>query len=289
MIHKAVLKEEILHFLQLNKSEWYLDATLGSGMIAQSILEYGANVIGIDCDEASLKLATDWIKKQNYSGQFVPIKGNFRDVQQLLGQLKTPMISGALFDLGISSDQLNDPKRGLSFLANGKLDMRIDATLNVTAADLVNGLGYKELVKVLTNYGEVIYPQLVARAIINYRKTKPIQTTIELSDLVRRAYGIKWHRPIHPATQVFMALRIAVNDELNNLKIALPDVVEFIKPGGRLLVISFHSLEDRIVKDVFKSNPKVKAINKKPVIASLAEININPRARSAKLRVFEKI
>jgi len=289
MIHKAVLKEEILHFIQLKKGEWYLDATLGSGLVSQSMLVLGANVIAIDCDETSLKLATDQIQKQNYPGVFVPIEGNFRDVKEILNKIEKPMLSGVLFDLGISSDQLEDPQKGLSFLSDGKLDMRIDSALNVTAEDLVNGLGYKELVKMFINYGEVIYPQLVAKAITNYRKNKLIQSTTELADIIRRAYGSKWHRTIHPATQVFMALRIAVNDELNNLRIALTDVIPLIKTGGRLLVISFHSLEDRIVKDIFKGNRNLKVINKKPILASLREITSNSRARSAKLRVFEKI
>lgn len=196
--------------------------------------------------------------------------------------------SGILMDLGLSSDQLADETRGFSFSGDQPLDMRADPNLSVTAADLINGLNKGELNELFTKLAEEQHSLAIADRIVCARRQQKINRTGQLVKIIEVATGNRYSR-INPATKVFQALRIAVNDELNNLKEVLPQAVELLKPGGRLLVISFHSLEDRIVKNFMKDNQMLKILTKKPIISSTDEVNINPRSRSAKLRVAEKI
>lgn len=202
-------------------------------------------------------------------------------------------VAGILLDLGLSSEQLADPNRGFSFNLDAPLDMRASPDYQVTAADLINGLNKGELYELFAKLGEEQHSLSIADLIVRTRLIKPITTTKQLSELVMKAVSkrqdLSAHWRIHPATKVFQALRIAVNDELNNLKAVLPQAVALLKPGGRLAVISFHSLEDRIVKLYFKNNAQVINLTKKPIMASDEEIKANPRSRSAKLRVAEKI
>ncbi len=196
-------------------------------------------------------------------------------------------VAGILLDLGLSSEQLADPDRGFSFNLDAPLDMRASPDYQVTAADLINGLNKGELYELFHKLGEEQHSLSIADLIVRTRLEKPITTTKQLAEIVMKA--VKFRGKTHPATKVFQALRIAVNDELNNLKAVLPQAVALLKPGGRLAVISFHSLEDRIVKLYFKNNPNLAILTAKPVIAAEEEVKTNPRSRSAKLRVAQKI
>jgi 16S rRNA (cytosine1402-N4)-methyltransferase len=220
-------------------------------------------------------------------GKFQLEKGNFAKMEEMAKTWQVDQFSGILLDLGLSSDQLADVVRGFSFQGLAPLDMRADPDLQVTAADLINGLNEGELNQLFFKLGEETKALRIAKALVAARKEKPLQTTADLVAVVDQVYRGQRGK-IHPATKVFQALRIAVNDELNNLSTALPQAVSLLKPGGRLAVISFHSLEDRIVKQFIKDNSNLLNLTKKPIVADSKELAINPRARSAKLRIAEK-
>jgi 16S rRNA (cytosine1402-N4)-methyltransferase len=264
-------------------------------------------LFGIDRDIEAItnsKVILDQI-----SSNYKLMKSNYSDLDELVKLNSIPLLDGIFFDLGVSSPQLDDFERGFSFSKTATLDMRLgqDEDQTYTAKDLVNKLSRDELVDIFSKYGEEPYSKTIADFIVQERKKTIIETTTQLSDIVIRALvGKKYRGHIHPATRVFQALRIKVNDELEGIRKALPLAVKFTKPGGRIAVISFHSLEDRIVKETFKllekgctcppkqpvclcgKKPVGKVITKKPIIATDIEIRVNPRARSAKLRVFEK-
>ncbi len=264
MYHKSVLLKEVLQALNVQKGKWYLDATLGDGGHSLAILQAGGNVVGIDVDPEALERVRKRFEKEKINKEkYILIQGNFREIKQLLGDKK---FSGIIFDLGVSSLQFDEVKRGFSFMKDAPLDMRMDPSLKVTAADLINGLNKGELIKLFLTLGEERQAKKVTELIISNR---PISTTMQLAKIIY----------VHPA-KVFQALRIAVNDELNSLKEALPQALELLDLGGMIIVISFHSLEDRIVKHFFKS--------KNLITPSDEEIKLNPRSRSAKMRVFKK-
>ncbi|MBC7170583.1 16S rRNA (cytosine(1402)-N(4))-methyltransferase RsmH [Candidatus Bipolaricaulota bacterium] len=278
-MHEPVLVEEVLHFLDPAPGKLFVDATVGTGGHAQALLSRGARVIGIDQDSLALERARTRLAP--FSGQVQLLHGNFRDLSGLL--LPPPRVDGVLFDLGTSSLQLDSPERGFSFMADGPLDMRMDPDAPSTASDLVNALSESDLARILWEYGEERYARRIARAIVRGR---PVHTTGELASLVSQVYPPGRH-PIHPATRTFQALRIAVNDELGALREALPAAVSLLAPGGVLCVISFHSLEDRIVKRFVREEAltgRLEALTKKPITPTAEEIARNPRARSAKLR-----
>ncbi|MGD9841172.1 MAG: 16S rRNA (cytosine(1402)-N(4))-methyltransferase RsmH [Candidatus Bipolaricaulis sp.] len=277
--HEPVLVAEVVGFLAPAPEALIVDATVGTGGHAEALLARGATVIGIDQDPAALDRARERLRPYTDRVQLLP--GNFRDLPALVPPV--PRVDGVLFDLGASSLQFDSPERGFSFLADGPLGMRMDPTAPVTAADLVNRLPEAELARILWEYGEERYARRIARAIVQQR---PLHTTTELARLVARLYPPGHHR-IHPATRTFQALRIAVNDELGALEAGLAGAVRLLAPGGVLCVISFHSLEDRIVKHFLRREAltgRLEVLTKKPLRPGEDEVGRNPRARSAKLR-----
>jgi 16S rRNA (cytosine1402-N4)-methyltransferase len=274
-----VLVAEVVRFLAPAPGVRIVDATVGTGGHAEALLARGARVIGIDRDPVALDRARERLRP--YTDRLQLLHGNFRDLPTLVSPV--PRVDGVLFDLGASSLQFDSPERGFSFLAAGPLDMRMDPTAPVTAADLVNRLPEAELARILWEYGEERYARRIARAIVQQR---PLHTTTELARVVARLYPPGHHR-IHPATRTFQALRIAVNDELGALEAGLAGAVRLLPPGGALCVISFHSLEDRIVKHFLRREAlagRVEVLTKKPLRPEEDEVGRNPRARSAKLR-----
>ena len=273
--HIPVLLNEVVKSLEIKPGEKYIDCTYGGGGHFRAIQKAGGEVLGIDQDPESKS----------------PVHGNFAHLKEIADRTGFHPVSGILLDLGVSSHQLETDYRGFSFRGEAgkeaRLDMRMDpVNQTVTAADLINAGGEKELANLFIKYGEEIMSRKIAKEIVKARKEKPIETTNQLANIILRVRH-KMGRT-HPATRVFQALRIAVNDEMASLESVLPQAWELLKPGGRLAVISFHSLEDRIIKN-FMNSKDWQLITKKPVMASEEEIRINPRARSGKLRVAQKI
>jgi len=286
MVHQPVLLQQVIEGLAVKSGQAYLDGTIGSAGHALEIAKKGGWVYGIDVDPEAVRRARARLETiPNVS--FKVQASSFALLKQVADQFGVNRFSGILLDLGLSSEQLSDSSRGFSFKHSGPLDMRADPDLKVTAADLLNGLNHGELTKMLETLGEESRAKQVAAEIIKTRVIKPMTTTDQLADLVLRVYRSKRGKT-HPATKTFQALRIAVNDELNNLKSGLPQALELLEPGGRLAVISFHSLEDRVVKQFIKESASLTSLTKKPIVASDEEIKLNPRSRSAKLRIAEK-
>lgn len=295
--HTPVLLSEVVAGLAPHNGGRYVDGTLGGGGHAAAVLEHSrpdGHLLGIDADPAALAAAR--ARLAPYGDRAVLAHGNFRDLAQLAHEHGFDQVDGILLDLGVSSHQLDTPERGFSFTVDAPLDMRLDPTDGPTAADLVNQLPESELADLIYRYGEERGSRRIARFIAEARRQRPIETTGALSDLVTRALGGR-HGKIHPATRTFQGLRIAVNRELESLEAALPQAVELLAPGGRLAVIAFHSLEDRIVKLFFRSesgyggvgHERMSIITKKPIEAGEPEVRANPRSRSAKLRVAERV
>ena len=280
--HVSVLPAEVLRLLDPKPGETWVDGTTGAGgharMIAERVGPTG-RVVGLDQDPNMLELA-----RRRVEGLPVTlVRANFDQLADVLGPLGIDRVDGVLADLGFCSDQMDDPARGLSFRADGPLDMRLDPTAGPTAADLVNTLSEKALADVFYEYGEERKSRWVAKRVVERRKERRFETTADLADVVRRC--VPRSGGIDPATRVFQALRIAVNDELGALDRLLAALPTVVKPGGRAGIISFHSLEDRRVKHAFRDAAVWEPVTKKPVEASDAEAAANPRARSAKLRV----
>ncbi|TAJ22163.1 MAG: 16S rRNA (cytosine(1402)-N(4))-methyltransferase RsmH, partial [Nitrospirae bacterium] len=274
----------------------YVDCTVGQGGLASRILELSGPdgvLIGIDRDEAAIETTRNRLKR--FEGRVQLIRGNFREIKQHLTSVGVSEVDGVVFDLGVSSAQLDQPERGFSFLADGPLDMRMDRSSGPTAADLLARLPESELADLIYRYGEERYSRRIARAIVRAREMRPLQTTGDLMDAIRGAVPSFYrHGRLHCATRTFQALRIAVNGELEVLEESLRAAAGVLTPGGRLCVISFHSLEDRIAKQTFRAlsqgaAPCLLTLTKKPVVSTEAERRANPRARSAKLRVAERL
>ena len=305
--HRSVLLKEVLGALTpapsgAGRDAWYIDCTLGDGGHSIEVIVRGGKVVGIDVDPQALgrvqkRFEDLGIDKSKYR----LIQGNFRDIKNLIEPVSPEggrgeqtdvsdlKFAGAIFDLGVSSLQLMDPQRGFSFAKDGPLDMRMDPSLVVQALDLVNALPGKELYELFKELGEEKYSRRVADALVLAREVKPFSTTLELAGVVERAVGGRRDK-IHPATRVFQALRIAVNDELEALKEGLNQVIDLIEKNGVILVISFHSLEDRIVKNTFKQwgyEGLGQVLTKKPILPTEAEVVENPRSKSAKMRIFK--
>jgi len=289
--HTPVLQEETIEALAVQPGGRYIDCTLGTGGHAAAILEHsspGGQLLGIDADPEAMKAARS--RLEAYSGSTVLVNQNFINLKDICNKYHFFPVHGILFDLGLSSLQLNGNGRGFSFRHDSPLDMRLNPHQQVTAADIVNTLSETELARVIKTFGEESRSKRIAQYIVRQR---PIKTTFELAEIVEQATGGRRGR-IHPATRTFLALRIAVNQELENLRATLEQAVELLGLGGRLVVISYHSLEDRIVKqfthqEASGDNPRLKLVNKKVITPSLAEIQFNPRSRSAKLRAVECI
>lgn len=281
--HVPVLAKEVLELLRLKSNDVVVDGAVGDGGHAEAMLERigpSGQLLGIDLDPAAIATARRRLKK--FGARVKLIRGNFRDA-------KFPKANAILLDLGLRSAELEESGRGFTFKKEEPLLMTFDPDAEVTAATIVNGARRDELVRILREYGEERFAPRIAEAVIEYRKHHRILTTTELAFIVQGAVPRGYeHGRIHPATRTFQALRIAVNDELGALRDGLQHAFDALAPGGRLAVISFHSLEDRIVKHAFKKFGG-RIITKKPVVPSDAEIASNPRSRSAKLRVIQKI
>jgi 16S rRNA (cytosine1402-N4)-methyltransferase len=285
--HVPVLPRETIELIDPKPGETWVDATVGAGghtrLIAERIGPAG-RVIGLDQDSGMLERA-----KRRLDGLPVTlVHANFDQVSAAIRSLGIKEIDGLLADLGFASDQMDEASRGLSFQQDGPLDMRLDPTAGETAADLVARLSDYDLAKIFYEYGEERHSRRVARKIVETRKQSPIHTTRQLADLVRSCVPREKGRSFDPATRVFQALRIAVNDELGSLERLLAQLRRVVKPGGRVGIISFHSLEDRRVKHAFQDRESWEPVTKKPVTASDEEVRDNPRARSAKLRVARR-
>lgn len=289
--HQPVMLLSAIKYLNIQPGEAYFDVTVGGGGHAQAILDAGGRLFGIDRDPQAVESVKKYLTDRYPQAHWQVCQGDFVDLKTAALMLKCSRFSGILFDLGLSSDQLADAERGFSFQLDGPLDMRMDPALAVTAADLIKVLHKGELYELFKKLGEEERALRFAQAIVDARQQKPITTTKQLADLAVKVYGGRQGK-LHPATKIFQALRIAVNDELNNLKAALPQAIDLLKTKGRLVVISFHGLEDRIAKQGFKDWAKegiVRILTKKPLQPELAEVQANPRARSAKLRAVEKL
>ena len=292
--HVSVMPQEALEYLNVPAGGVVVDGTLGlaghSWLIAQKLGQSG-HLIGIDRDALAIDLAKEKLSGLSLQKDFC--QGNFADIQQHLSGLGISTVDGVLLDLGISSFQLDNAARGFAFSSDGPLDMRMDPSKGQSAADLVNTLPENQLTNIIEKYGEDRFAKRIAKAIVYHRATQRIERTGQLADIVLRALPHGYTRGrIHPATRTFQALRIEVNDELGSLQRALQQSLEALKPGGRLCVISFHSLEDRIVKHAFKRFAEgggAVILTKRPLVPTETECGTNPRSRSAKLRAIEKI
>jgi 16S rRNA (cytosine1402-N4)-methyltransferase len=285
--HVPVLLDEVLHWLRPRPGGVLVDGTLGGGghtrALAERVGPQGL-VLAMDRDPAAIAAA-----RETLAGLPVePVQGNFCDLPEVLRDLGIAGVAGVLLDLGVSSDQLADPQRGFSFSSEGPLDLRFDPTRGEPARRLINRLGAGHLADLIYFYGEERYSRRIAQAIVARRRDRPIETAAELAELVRQCVPRSRQERIDPATRTFQALRIAVNDELKSLEIALRRIPECLQTGGRLAVISFHSLEDRLVKTAFRADDRLEPLMRKPLTPSLEEVSRNPRARSAKLRVAER-
>lgn len=292
--HDPVLVDEVIEFLNFSGGKKRIvDCTLGLGGHASKILEKLSSqgeLIGFDADNDHLKQAKKNLKP--FKGRVTYINANFGELEKQLKKNGVRKIDGILMDLGIASPHIEIGERGFSFMRSGPLDMRFNVKKGKTAADLLNGATEEDLVRIFKEYGEEPFAEKMAEMICKYRKRKKFETTGQLADYIEKNF--KRRGKIHPATRIFQALRIEVNKELEMLKTALEDAVKFLKPGGRIVVISYHSLEDRIVKNFFreksrKEEPELKVLTKKVVMPNIKEIKSNPRSRSAKLRAAEKI
>lgn len=290
-MHIPVLQKEVLEYLDPEPNENFIDCTVHEGGHSLAILEKTkpkGKVLGIDLDKSVVEKLKLKIKDTEFAGRLVVAHGNYADLKNIAEKNGFNKVSGVLFDLGMSSWHIDESERGFTLKKEEGLDMRYDTATGMSAAEIINTFSYSQLEKIFREYGEEKFAGRIAEKIIETRKRKPIKTTADLVEIVGGRVGGK----IHPATRAFQALRIAVNDELGNLSRALPEAIDILSSGDRIAVISFHSLEDRIVKNFFQEQSrqgKLKILTKKPVISGFAEIKANPRARSAKLRVAELI
>lgn len=307
--HQPVLLEEVLAWLNPQSGGTYVDCTVGGGGHAAAILEKSSpagRLIGLDQDPHALEAAARHLAP--YGERVTLVRENFINLPQVLDELGIPAVEGIVFDLGVSSPQLDVPERGFSYHHEGPLDMRMDPAMRHTAADLVNNLGEEELAGIIARYGEERWARRIASFIVRKRQHQPIITTSQLVEIIKEAIPAKSRRSgPHPARRTFQALRIAVNRELEILPEALRQAVDLLLPGGRILVITFHSLEDRIVKNSFRrlanpcvcppsfpqcicgQKPVLRVLTPGGVVPSEREVNLNPRSRSARLRVAEKL
>lgn len=301
--HQPVLLQEVLDVLQPGPDKLIFDGTLGGGGHTEALLQHGARVVAMDQDDEALAHAGARLKP--YEDRFCALRGNFRNFAQVLGEAGVGRLDGMLIDIGVSSRHLDAPERGFSFAKDGPLDMRMDTTSPLTAADIVNTYPQEELERVLREYGEEPQARRIARAIVHDRASRPFTTTLQLAGMIERVCPKHGRR--HPATLTFQALRIETNQEIAALRDFLQAAPRWLKPGGRLTVITFHSIEDRVVKQAFQAmsapfldrpewpeprpNPDflTRLLTRKPVEASAAELELNPRARSARLRAVERL
>ena len=306
--HRSVLLDECIDALSIRPDGIYLDGTLGGAGHSLEICRRltTGRLIGVDRDEVALRAAAERLKP--FADRVTTVHSNFCEINTILDGLGLDGVDGMLFDLGVSSPQLDDASRGFSYMADAPLDMRMDRGEALTASTVVNEWPQEELRRILYEYGEERYAPQIAAAIVRRRQQRPIETTLELVDVIRSAMPPQALREKqHPAKRSFQAIRIAVNDELASVSRLMHDAIDRLNPGGRLAVITFHSLEDRIVKNAMQTaakgctcppefpvcicgkKPKVRVLTRKPIVSGAQELAENPRARSAKLRVAEKL
>lgn len=291
--HVAVMVRETLEVLRVRSGGTYIDGTLGGATHTWELLEASApdgRVISLDLDPAALERARQ--RLASYQDRWVGVEANFRDLAQVALDLGAELVDGVLLDLGLSSDELADSTKGLSFSQNGPLDMRLGPQANedgLTAADIVNSWPQADIEQVIREYGEERFAWRIAEAIVRARKSSRIIGTLDLVAVIRQAVPRTYERGrIHPATRTFQALRMVVNDELKNLRQAINGAHQILSEHSRLVIISFHSLEDRVVKQAFRSEDLWQSVFRRPLVPQEEECVKNPRARSAKLRVAEK-
>lgn len=308
MKHYSVMCNEIIESLNIKSDGIYIDATMGYAGMSSKILEKldeKGLLIGIDQDKEAREYSDKALKKIGKNYKILDI--NFVDLKSKLESIGIKEFDGIIFDLGFSSPQIDDEKRGFSFMKDAPLDMRMNLDSSLTAKDVVNKYKEDDLVKYFYEYGEEKLSKVIAKKICEYRKNKEIDSTLELVEIIKSATGANYFYKNHPERKIFQALRIIVNNELEVLKIVLPEAINMLRSGGRMSVISFHSLEDRIVKRVFKEysevneifkglpsipieyQPKLKLINKKPIEPTKEELEENSRSHSAKLRIVERV
>lgn len=307
MKHYSVLKKELIDGLNINPDGIYVDATLGYAGDSSEILMRMKRgfLFAFDQDEEAIKYSEEKLSK--ISNNYKIIYSNFANIKEKLLENNIEKVDGIIYDLGVSSPQIDEDYRGFSFMKDATLDMRMDINNPLTAKEVVNKYSYEKLVEIFYKYGEEDFSKPIAKSIIKERENKEINTTLELVEAIKRSVPYKYFVTKHPERQIFQAIRIEVNDELNVLEKSLEDAVSMLKPGGRICVITFHSLEDRIVKQLFKKlseinplvkglpvipdeyKPLIKLINKKPILPSGEELNENSRSKSAKLRIIERL
>lgn len=304
-MHKSVLLEECLEYLNLSDDDVIVDCTLGYAGHSSRILKEIKRGFLFAFDQDSEAIESSSKRLDSIGTNYEIIKSNFVNIKKELNSRNITKVNGILYDLGVSSPQLDEGERGFSFHQDARLDMRMDESSTFDAEELVNTYDYKELTRIFTDYGEEKYSSNIAKKIISYRKTKRIETTLELVDIIKSAVPEKYKREKHPARKVFQAIRIEVNKELEVFEKSLKDALELIDVGGRICVITFHSLEDKICKDIFKNVSTIdKNLKNLPIIPdqylpnfkiiasikpSKKELEENPRSRSAKLRVIERV
>ena len=306
-MHKSVLLQECIENLNLKDDSVIVDCTLGYGGHSSEILKKltTGHLYSFDQDEEAIEYSKERLSKIN--DNFTIIHSNFVNMKAKLAELGIDKVDGILFDLGLSSPQIDNAERGFTFMNDAPLDMRMDRTCKLTAEEVVNTYTFDQLTDIFFIYGEEKMSKVIAKKIINERQNKRIKTTKELVNIIEKAVGAKYFNKSHPERQIFQAIRIEVNGELTVLKEVLPDAIELLKENGRISVITFHSLEDRIVKQIFKKEseiddlvkglpiipdqykPKIKLINKKPILPTPEELKENSRSKSAKLRIIERL
>lgn len=307
MMHYSVLLKESIDGLNIKDGGTYVDCTLGYAGHSKVILEKNkkGKLFAFDEDEDAVKYSKEALS--SIGDNFTIFKENFANLKETLEKENILKVDGFLFDLGFSSPQIDDAKRGFSFKLNAPLDMRMDTQNSLTAKDVVNTYSLEKLTEIFFKFAEEKYSKVIASAICKERKNKEIVTTFELVDIIQKAVGASYFYKNHPEREIFQAIRIEVNNELSVIEKALPDAIDMLNKGGRICVITFHSLEDRLVKQIFKKysevddilkgmidipdeyKPKIKIINKKPILPTDEEINENSRSHSAKLRIVERI
>ena len=308
MKHYSVMLKEIIASLNIKEDGIYVDATLGYAGMSKEILKRLSPkgfLIGIDQDEEAREYADSILKEISPNYQILPI--NFAYLKKALKEINISAVDGIIFDLGFSSPQIDESKRGFSFMSDAPLDMRMNLENKITAKSVVNTYKEEELNHLFFTYGEEKMAKAISKDIVKYRQEKEIKTTLELVEIIKKGVGANYYFKNHPERKIFQALRIEVNQELDVLASVLPEAIDLLKKGGRMSVITFHSLEDRIVKNTFKKfsevpdilkglpdipeeyKPKIKIINKKPITPSEKELEENSRSHSAKLRIIERI
>lgn len=309
MKHYSVMKDTVLEYLNIKDDGVYVDATLGYAGHSKEILKRikKGRLFAFDADRDALSYSHQSLLEVGEN--FCLIHSNFINLEEELDKVKVPLVDGFLFDLGLSSPEIDDRSRGFSFMHDAELDMRMDRSKKLNAKDIVNNYSKEELSDIFFKYGEEPRSKMIADSIIKYREKKEITRTLELVEIIKSSVGANYFYKNHPERVIFQAIRIEVNGELKAIEVALPVAIKHLKKGGRICVITFHSLEDRLVKNIFKKyseeneifkgmpndlvpdnyKPLIKLINKKPILPTEKELEDNSRSRSAKLRVIERI